>query len=185
MWRKDWRKPSPGMLISAMAFYDCEPKRALFVGNGVDDYTAAKAAGCDFEWARYFFSEEDANARQGRDGQTKITKAQFSKGLRGLKNLVKHIAWHEENKRQAEEGVHSFSLHHNINKSQIWFCYGRPNGYGGCYINLSFMASGKVETARGSGRSFIKAAREVIKKKHTIKERYEDKSKSNEISEWA
>jgi HAD superfamily hydrolase (TIGR01662 family) len=57
-WQKEWRKPSPGMLLQAMEDAGVGPQQTLFVGDSPDDEAAAKAAGCAFQWADRFFSQE-------------------------------------------------------------------------------------------------------------------------------
>lgn len=54
-WRKDWRKPDPGMLLQAMAFACATPAETLMVGDMESDRLAAEAAGCAFAWADEFF----------------------------------------------------------------------------------------------------------------------------------
>jgi HAD superfamily hydrolase (TIGR01662 family) len=48
MWRHDWRKPAPGMLLHAMKVYGATPEETLMVGDSNDDLGAATAAGCQF-----------------------------------------------------------------------------------------------------------------------------------------
>ena len=55
-WEQEWRKPLPGMLIQAMQDAGSAPDETLFVGDREDDRSAARAAGCTFEWARDFFA---------------------------------------------------------------------------------------------------------------------------------
>ena len=55
-WRRDWRKPEPGMLIQAMQDAGAAPADTLYVGDSPDDQRAAQAAGCHFAWAGEFFS---------------------------------------------------------------------------------------------------------------------------------
>lgn len=57
-WRKDWRKPAPGMLIEVMENYGRTPDETLMVGDSEDDKSAAEAAGCDFMWAWEFFERD-------------------------------------------------------------------------------------------------------------------------------
>jgi HAD superfamily hydrolase (TIGR01662 family) len=54
-WSKDWRKPNPGMLLQAMQDADVAAADTLFIGDSPDDQDAARAAGCDFQWAETFF----------------------------------------------------------------------------------------------------------------------------------
>lgn len=60
MWNIEWRKPSPGMLRHAMLLRACFPPETLMVGDGPEDELAAKAAGCDFQWAWQFFGRSPA-----------------------------------------------------------------------------------------------------------------------------
>lgn len=55
MWREDWRKPAPGMLLHAMTIAGWGPAETLMVGDGEEDRQAAANAGCSFEWAWEFF----------------------------------------------------------------------------------------------------------------------------------
>lgn len=55
MWRQDWRKPAPGMLVYAMSRKESTPEQTLMIGDSEDDRQAAAAAGCDFAWAWEFF----------------------------------------------------------------------------------------------------------------------------------
>jgi HAD superfamily hydrolase (TIGR01662 family) len=56
-WRREWRKPLPGMLLQAMKEAGTSPHETLFVGDREDDRGAAQAAGCAFEWAEDFFGK--------------------------------------------------------------------------------------------------------------------------------
>lgn len=47
----DWRKPAPGLLLSAARFFDVQPSDILFVGDLDSDEAAARAAGARFSWA--------------------------------------------------------------------------------------------------------------------------------------
>jgi len=49
------RKPAPGMLEEALAFFRVGPREALFVGDRETDRLAAAAAGMPFEPAGEFF----------------------------------------------------------------------------------------------------------------------------------
>jgi D-glycero-D-manno-heptose 1,7-bisphosphate phosphatase len=53
----DCRKPKPGLLIQAMKFAHVDPAETLFVGDGLEDKSAAEAAGCDFCLSQVFFRE--------------------------------------------------------------------------------------------------------------------------------
>lgn len=53
-----WRKPNPGMILQAMEDADVSAEQTLFVGDGKDDETAARAANVDFVWAHEFFGRE-------------------------------------------------------------------------------------------------------------------------------
>lgn len=55
------RKPEPGMLFDAMADFELGLLDTLFVGDMPDDQEAARRAGCDFQWAKDFFGDGDAN----------------------------------------------------------------------------------------------------------------------------
>ena len=50
------RKPGSLMLEELMAFWEVNPEDTLFVGDMESDRQAAANAGCDFSWAREFFS---------------------------------------------------------------------------------------------------------------------------------
>jgi HAD superfamily hydrolase (TIGR01662 family) len=54
-WSREWRKPSPGMLLQAMADANVSSAETLMVGDREDDRLAAQRAGCDFQWAEDFF----------------------------------------------------------------------------------------------------------------------------------
>ncbi len=54
-WRRDWRKPAPGMLWQAMRDTGYTPAETLFIGDRPEDRDAALNAGCAFQWARDFF----------------------------------------------------------------------------------------------------------------------------------
>lgn len=54
-WRHDWRKPAPGMLLRAMRDAGVGPAGTLMVGDRPEDQAAARAAGCNFQWADEFF----------------------------------------------------------------------------------------------------------------------------------
>lgn len=51
-----WRKPAPGMLLAACAWYGLTPADAVFVGDVDTDAEAAAAAGTDFVLAAEFFA---------------------------------------------------------------------------------------------------------------------------------
>lgn len=55
-WAHDWRKPSPGMLIQAMADAGATPAETIFIGDSPEDQQAAAATGCYFQWAQKFFA---------------------------------------------------------------------------------------------------------------------------------
>jgi HAD superfamily hydrolase (TIGR01662 family) len=55
-WGREWRKPSPGMLLQAMADAEVPPAETLMVGDREDDRLAAQRAGCHFQWAADFFA---------------------------------------------------------------------------------------------------------------------------------
>lgn len=59
MWRQDWRKPAPGMLIAAMQTAGVGPDETLMVGDSPEDKAAAEAAGCRFASAWEFFGREN------------------------------------------------------------------------------------------------------------------------------
>lgn len=54
-WSKEWCKPSPRMLMRAIADGGTVPARTLVVGQEQRDEEAAKAAGADFAWAATIF----------------------------------------------------------------------------------------------------------------------------------
>lgn len=47
-WSYTWRKPVQGMLLAAMDVAQVTPDRTLMIGNGPEDFEAARTAGCDF-----------------------------------------------------------------------------------------------------------------------------------------
>lgn len=57
-WNRQWRKPSPGMLLQAMEDAGAAPGETLMVGDREDDRLAAERAGCDFQWAHEFFGRD-------------------------------------------------------------------------------------------------------------------------------
>ena len=44
----DWRKPQPGMLYAAAAYFDASPAALTYVGDMESDRVAATTAGCAF-----------------------------------------------------------------------------------------------------------------------------------------
>lgn len=58
-WEKDWRKPSPGMLLEAIKDSNAAPANTLMVGDSEDDHLAAEAAGCSFIHANDFFNRSE------------------------------------------------------------------------------------------------------------------------------
>lgn len=50
-----WRKPQPGMLLSAGQYYNLDPGEMMFVGDYKTDEEAAATAGIRFAWADAFF----------------------------------------------------------------------------------------------------------------------------------
>lgn len=67
-WHKDWRKPSPNMLLDAIDLWGAKPKKTLMVGDSEEDEQAAAAAGCKFMWAKDFFGWENEQADEGAEG---------------------------------------------------------------------------------------------------------------------
>lgn len=59
MWRQDWRKPAPGMLLYTMEVNNTTPETTLMVGDSEEDRLAAEAAGCHFQWAWEFFGRKE------------------------------------------------------------------------------------------------------------------------------
>jgi HAD superfamily hydrolase (TIGR01662 family) len=51
-----WRKPQPGMLLSALQYFNIEADNALFIGDYETDAEAAISAGIPFCWADAFFN---------------------------------------------------------------------------------------------------------------------------------
>jgi D-glycero-D-manno-heptose 1,7-bisphosphate phosphatase len=49
------RKPSPAMLLEALADHDMEPGQMIYVGDRISDRQAARAARVRFQWADRFF----------------------------------------------------------------------------------------------------------------------------------
>lgn len=65
-WRRDWRKPAPGMLLRAMRDAGVAPADTLMIGDRPEDREAAEAAGCYFQWAQKFFARGwEAGANYG------------------------------------------------------------------------------------------------------------------------
>jgi histidinol phosphatase-like enzyme len=58
-WQSDWRKPSPGMLLQAIADANVIPSETLMVGDSDDDRLAAEAASCSFIYANAFFKRNE------------------------------------------------------------------------------------------------------------------------------
>lgn len=58
-WSPFCRKPSPGMLNTAMNMLMIHPGETLMVGDSDDDRLAAEAAHCDFQWAWQFFGQPE------------------------------------------------------------------------------------------------------------------------------
>lgn len=54
-WGRNWRKPNPGMLQTALTDCQLTPAQALMVGDQESDKQAAIAAGVPFAWAAHFF----------------------------------------------------------------------------------------------------------------------------------
>lgn len=54
-WDDHRRKPGPGMIEEAMRDFEAYEDETLFVGDRPEDEQAAKAAKCDFMWAKDFF----------------------------------------------------------------------------------------------------------------------------------
>lgn len=54
-WKREYRKPEPGMLLLAMQDMQARPGQTIFVGDSDEDREAAKAAGCHFQEANWFF----------------------------------------------------------------------------------------------------------------------------------
>ncbi|MDF1512506.1 MAG: HAD-IIIA family hydrolase [Anaerolineae bacterium] len=52
-----WRKPQPGMLLAAAAFYSVTPNNVVYVGDFDTDAEAASQAGTNFSWAEDFFKQ--------------------------------------------------------------------------------------------------------------------------------
>lgn len=57
-WRRDWRKPEPGMILSILDQLNILPIETLVVGALEGDRMAAERAGCYFLTAEKFFSKE-------------------------------------------------------------------------------------------------------------------------------
>lgn len=64
IWRKDWRKPAPGMLLHAMVVKGYEVDVTLMVGDSAEDEQAAQAAGCAFMWAWDFFGRDKPKGKE-------------------------------------------------------------------------------------------------------------------------
>lgn len=54
-WSEEWRKPNPGMLLSAIRDFKASPPATLMVGNSEEDRLAAESAGCDYVDGDEFF----------------------------------------------------------------------------------------------------------------------------------
>jgi len=52
--KRQFRKPSPGMLLIAMDLAGASPENSLFIGDRPEDEQAAVAAGITFQWAHEF-----------------------------------------------------------------------------------------------------------------------------------
>ena len=50
-----WRKPKPGMLLSAGQYYNLGTDQIVYVGDYQTDADAAESAGMKFSWAEEFF----------------------------------------------------------------------------------------------------------------------------------
>ena len=57
-WSIAFRKPSPGMLLDAMREAEASADETLMVGDSDEDFAAALAADCHFQWAWEFFKRE-------------------------------------------------------------------------------------------------------------------------------
>ena len=61
-WSRNWRKPNPGMLLSAITYFrythdsTIELSQCLMVGDRPEDEQAAAAADVAFQWAKDFFN---------------------------------------------------------------------------------------------------------------------------------
>lgn len=62
-WRRDWRKPQPGMLLAAIEAFGVSPEETLMVGDWAEDEMAALAAGCHFQWDYDFFKRPKGERR--------------------------------------------------------------------------------------------------------------------------
>jgi len=51
------KKPSPGMLMEAMDFFEVSRQDTLYVGDRPEDKDAAENASVDFEWAWSYFGD--------------------------------------------------------------------------------------------------------------------------------
>lgn len=60
-WTTFWRKPNPGMLLSAMECYGIPSKDTVMVGDWDEDREAAQKAGCAFVHADKFFGRDDSS----------------------------------------------------------------------------------------------------------------------------
>jgi len=56
-WRKDRRKPAPGMLLDAMGHFVGHFTEVAMIGDSADDKAAAEAAGVIYHYAREFFNK--------------------------------------------------------------------------------------------------------------------------------
>ncbi len=52
----NWRKPGAGMLLWCLETLGAAPRETLFVGDRPEDQQAGHSAGCQFRWAKNFFS---------------------------------------------------------------------------------------------------------------------------------
>lgn len=78
-WRRNWRKPEPGMLLAAMKAAGVKPEETLMVSD--DGPETAQNAGCDHMWDHEFFQ---------REPETRQRKARTSSngGGRGMVYLI-------------------------------------------------------------------------------------------------
>ena len=67
-WQPDFRKPSGGMLLDHIQFFDVSADETLYVGDRPEDEAAALAAGCHFEWAWQYFGDPEPQIESEKKG---------------------------------------------------------------------------------------------------------------------
>ncbi len=68
-WKRDWRKPKPGMLLAAMTAAEVTPEETLMVSD--DGPETAENAGCHYMWAHEFFQRPEPTPFEKTKGKKK------------------------------------------------------------------------------------------------------------------